>query len=308
MLAIMVAFALTAARTASAELSGGQSGALNRVSAGTHVLGFGNAVTALTNDPATILVNPSGAALMRNGKLVVSHTRLPMDRTIGVVGFGRQIDQRAGFAVTWVSGHVDGVTRYDANGIPTGTIGNSENALTMAFGTSFQHVVFGVATKWYRLELDNRSSTSWSMSIGAMYEPVVGLRFGASVRDVGGDLRWFTERTEGQLQVNDPFPKTFSAGASYTYQPFGLTGAVSYENVDDEGSYAHLGVSWRVVRQLTVRAGYRSLNLQDSVHDAALSGGVTLSTGFGGNRVNIDYGVTDDLFGLIHSIGFRFDL
>jgi hypothetical protein len=288
---------------------GGQAAPLYRFGAGTHVLGVGGAVVSLAHDPATTLHNPSGAALTRGGKIVASQTRLPFDRSINVLGFGRQIDPRAGFTITWVNAGVDNVMGYDADGEPQELIENSENALSFAFGTRYNKFVGGVAAKWYRIALDDKSSNNWSLSIGVTILPMEGLRIGASIRDVGDDLSWKDDLTESQQSANsDPFPRTFELGASYTLSAVDVTGAAMYEGVEGEGEYLHLGASWHVVRALTLRAGTRWLNVTESAREPALTAGASVNAEIDYAIVSFDYAVIDDHLGMVHSFGIRFEL
>jgi hypothetical protein len=294
---------------------GGQAAPLYRFGAGAHVLGLGGAVVSLAHDPVTTLHNPSGAALTRGGKIVVSQTRLPFDRTINVLGFGRQIDPRAGFTVTWVNAGVDNVMGRDADGEEQESIENSENALSFAFGTRYNKFVGGVAAKWYRIALDdqspnessNKSSNNWSLSIGVTILPMEGLRIGASIRDVGDDLSWNDD--DSQLAPRkDTFPRTFELGASYTLSAVDVTGAVMYEGVEGEGEYLHFGASWHVVRALTLRAGTRWVNVTDSAREPALTAGASVNAEIDYAIVSFDYAVIDDHLGPVHSFGIRFEL
>lgn len=289
--------------------SGGQTGTLYRFGSGAHVLGFGGAVVSLAHDPVSVLFNPSGAALGGKGKFAASHTRLPMDRSINVIGFGRQIDQRAGFAVTWVNAGVDGLVRYDASGNADGSLSNSENAVAFSFGAQVgPQVLAGVTAKWYQMSLDARTSANWMLSAGMTFSPMPNVRVGLTARDVGGDIGWFTERPQGQLEIDDPFPRTIALGVSYTAPSLGVTGAVNYENVNMDGAYLHLGVSWLVVERLRLRAGYRWIELGEGSREPALTSGATFWLPFGESTIGIDYSAMQDVFGLAHTIGLRFDV
>ena len=306
-LAVAVA-ALAATSTPATEGTGGQAGALYRYGCGAHVLGLGSAVMTLSHGPVSVLANPSGAAAAGRGSWVASHTRLPMDRSINVLGFARQMDERAGFAVTWVNAGVDGLVRYDADGANTGTLDNSENAVAFTFGTRYKMMLAGVSAKWYRIELDDRSAANWMLSVGVTVNPMPDLRIAGVIRDVGGDLRWNSEAQAGQVQIDDPFPSTSGLGVSYAFRPVSVTAAVNYEKTDRDGEYVHYGVSWAVMQQLRVRAGYRWFAITDGSHEPAITGGATIHTRFGDGTIGFDYAAVQDVFGLVHSIGVRYEL
>ena len=314
-LLLLAIFALAAAAASSANAaksSGGHAGALYRFGLGTRTLGFAGAVVSLAHDPTTVLVNPAGAAFGGRGALIGSHTSMALDRSINVLGFGRQLDPRAGFSIAWVNAGVDGLVGYDGNGNVTGTLDDSENTIAMSFGSRFGRVAAGVTAKWYRYHLSTRSSSGWAFDAGFMAEPFSGFRVGAAIRDLVGKLVWTTNREEGQIPIEDAFPTTLAAGVSYQILPLRTSVAADYERVQEEGEYLHFGVSWQVVRQLRLRAGYRWLGVRASAHKATPTAGATLTTnlmaiGFGDSQVSFDYAVLNEPLGLVHSLGVKFD-
>lgn len=284
---------------------GGRAGSLYRFGLGTRPLGFGGAVVSLAHDPATILVNPAGAAFSGSGSLVGSHTWMALDRSINVVGVARQIDANAGISVAWVNAGVDNVPGYDMNGDPTGTLDNGENTVVVTFANRFGPVAAGASAKWYRYRLADHTSSGWTLDVGLMATPLAGVRVGLAMRDLVGALVWTTEREQGQSRTEDTFPRTITVGGSYYAALIRTTFAADYENVDQEGDYLHVGVSWKVVEPVHLRAGYRWIELTESAHDPTFTAGLTVTTDFGDSQVSFDYGVLDEPLGLVHSLGIR---
>lgn len=284
---------------------GGRAGALYRFGLGTRPLGFGGAVVSLAHDPATILVNPAGAAFSGSGALVGSHTRMALDRSINVLGYARQIDANAGVGFAWVNAGVDDVPAFDGDGNRGGMLDNGENTIVLTFANRFGWVAGGVSAKWYRYRLADRTTSGWTLDIGFITTPFYGLRLGAAMRDPVGALIWSTEREEGQFRTEDAFPRTITAGASYHLALIRTTFAADYENVAGEGNYLHVGASWEALDRLRLRAGYRWIELTDSAHEPTFTAGVTLSTDFGDSRVSFDYAVLSEPLGLVHSVGVR---
>ncbi len=285
---------------------GGRAGALYRFGLGARPLGFGGAVVSLAHDPATILVNPAGAAFSGKGSLVGSHTLMPLDRSINILGLARQIDANAGVSFAWVNAGVDGVPGFDGDGNPTGTLENSENTFVVTFANRFGWIAGAASAKWYHYRLADRTTSGWTLDVGLMATiPLTGVRVGLAMRDPVGALIWNTEREQGQFRTEDSFPRTITAGASYEVAPIRTTVAADYESVEHEGEYLHVGISWEAMDRLRLRAGYRWIGLADSAHDRTFTAGVTVTTNFGDSRVSFDYAVLSEPLGLVHSLGIR---
>jgi hypothetical protein len=289
----------------SASSFGGQAAALQRYGPGAS--GFAGAAVSLAHDPVSFLLNPAGAAYIGSGSISGTTTMLPMDRTLNVLGFGRRLPPRAGFGVTWVNSGVEGVVGYDTDGNPTGSLTNAENALAFTFATRFSIVALGVSAKWYHYALDDQTSAGWAVNLGMMAELASGFRVGAAARDIGGKLRWTTDGQQGQIIVDDAFPLVLAAGASYMLAPAGVTIAADYERIENEGSYANIGLSWRLNRQFRLRTGYRRLGLSSAPsHEGSPTAGIEFATRFSGGLLQLRYAARSDPFGLVHSLGFRF--
>jgi len=287
---------------------GGHAGALSRVGFGARTLGFGGAVVSLAHDPASILVNPAGAAYSGGGIIVGSHTFMSLDRSINVLGFARRIDPHAGFSFAWVNSGVGAVPGYDADGNPTGTLDNTENAIALTFGNRLGWLAAGVSAKWFQYRLDSRTSSGWTFDLGLLATPYPGLSFGASVRDLVGSLIWSTDVANGTLRTEDGFPLVVTAGASYRVDPLRTTVASDFESVEGEGEYLHFGASWQPADWLRLRAGYRWLNIGKGAHQATPTAGLSVVTGFGDGFVSFDYAVLGEPLGLVHSLGVELRL
>jgi hypothetical protein len=290
----------------SADSYGGQAAALTRCGAGARVQSMGGAVVSLAYDPATVLVNPSGATFAGKGTVTLGHSRLSEDRRINVIGFSRQIDKQAGFSFVWVNAGVDDVPGFDLDGNPTGTLDNSENSITTTFARRFGWFAAGVSARWYRFQLDTRSTTGWAFDFGVTVLPMRNLRLGAALRDVVGDVTWNTTTATGQLQRKESVPKSASLGASYKIDEIRTTIATDYEWVDREGQYLHTGASFAASRMLTLRGGYRWLPIGSSAREGTLTAGISLNFGLGAGGMIIDYAVMNERLGVVQSFGLRF--
>ena len=295
-------------QTAWAGSSGGQSAPLSRYCAGTQPLSVGGAVVSLATDPATILVNPSGAAYSRDGNFVANYTMLPMDRSIGFLGYSRQMDQFAGFSLSWVHSGVDGVKAYDADGNRAGDLDNSENLIAASFARRINWVSLGVSAKWYRIALDEESASAWAFDFGVTATPLVGLRIGAAVRDLIGTLDWNEGQTSTTYPNKTDVPMTLAVGTSYLYFPLRTTFAVDYERTEGEGQYLHGGASVHVTDQFRLRAGYRWLPIGSAAHEGGLTAGASFAIEVGASRLFVDYSILNDVFGMVHSIGLRYSV
>ena len=304
----LLAFAVLAFCSGTARASGGYANPLYRYGIGSNVLGVGGAVVSLAYDPASILVNPAGAAFAGRGRIAASHSALAFDRTINFIGFSRQIDPQAGFSVSWVNSGVSDLIGYDLSGNSTGPLDNSSNTVAATFASKFGPIAAGVSAKWHRVSLNKQQSAGWSFNVGALARPLPGFSIGVCARDLLGTTVWTTETDVGQLRSEDTFPVTLSGGVSYAVARLRTTLAADFEHVGSEGDYLHLGTSVVVNQYLRVRAGYRWIGIAESCRKAAFAGGIGLSTAFGDNRVHFDYSVLNEALGAAHSLGMAFEL
>lgn len=291
-----------------AHASGGHANALYRFGVGANVLGVGGAVVSLASDPASILVNPAGAAYAGRGSFAASHTALAMDRTINLIAMARQLDPRAGFSIAWINSGVQDLIGYDLSGNPTGALQNGDNTIVATFGSRFGPIAGGVSAKWHRIGLNNQHSSGWAFNVGLLASPLPGLSVGASVRDLLGTTVWTTETASGQLRSEDSFPVTLAAGAAYEIERLRTTLAANLEHVDGEGDYLHLGASVGIYEYIRLRAGYRWIGLAQPSRKAALAAGVSVFTGFGDHRIQLDYSVLNESLGVAHSLGMIYAL
>lgn len=184
---------------------------------------------------------------------------------------------RAGLVVNTVG--VDGLTRAQENAAGgLVSVGGEFDARDWAVSGHYGWMVnedigVGVAARWIRSTLDDVSADAFAADLGVRMRvrSVEGLTVGASVTNLGTGMKF--------LNTRDDLPWAVRAGAAMRLRGLNLllaTDIVKYADRDVDGG---VGVEWRPVDLLRLRAGYRS---------AGRDVGQGLTAGFGVNLLGFE--------------------
>ncbi|MDP6124534.1 MAG: hypothetical protein QGH20_02115 [Candidatus Latescibacteria bacterium] len=298
---------LASGAVASQQEYGGAAGAMFRFGYGSRAMGLGGAVVSIAQDLSSVLFNPAGAARLGGGRAELGLTVLPLNRRLQFLGIGQRVDSRVGWTLTWLSAGVGDLRGYDGNGEPTGSLDFREQQFAFSFGyRTGSSMALGVSGKHYRHRLADDSTYGWGIDIGVIAQPYPGLQIGFAARDLGGEVIWEETENDNRISVGDRYRTVYAMGASYRPLLVKVLFVVDVERVRHEGTYINAGVSYSPAAKVILRAGVRRIPVGDGAVDPAPTAGITVRPKLGARQVGIDYAVTTDTFGTVHTLGLVF--
>jgi len=259
----------------------GESGFLSlRIGVGAREAGMGNSGVASSQGAAAIYWNPANLAFTDyKTDLLLQH-----QRWLGLFNAEAAIlAHRTKFAdlgVSFNGFYSDKIERYDDQevGIPKGTF----RPYDVVFGISLSRKIvesfaLGVAVKMLHQEIDVYSDTGYAFDFFLSHKAVIeGLIFGASLTNFGSDIQLNQEPF--------PLPTAFRIGAAYAPAGSFFHGKVTFAGdviVPNDGTEkAHVGLEWRLISELALRAG-SNLNYD--------SRGLTFGAGFHKGIIGVGY-------------------
>ena len=264
-----------------------------------------NGIEALYQNPAGLVSNQGTSALF---------SRMSYVADIGINHFGvaqRVGSNQVGLTVTaWDFGDIPLQTEED----PEINADNTWDALFATVGLSYarqftDRISAGVTAKYISERIDNMNAGTVAFDAGMTYTVgETGLRFGVSLKNVGGSLTYggdglirtgsFAGNDKGQQRITklDPadteLPSLLNVGATYTRQ-LGASASVAFlgnfrSNAYVEDQFSG-GIEFGLANIFFARGGYQwSQDLDDNFYSGwNLGAGLNLEVS--GRMLNVDY-------------------
>ncbi len=328
-LSLILLLALLPSMTARAQFGGltktGMSAAtFLSIEVGPRAKAMGGAFTGRADDASALYWNPSGLAHLQNNTLIASHAEWLADINFDFIGIALPVE---GFGTLGAS--ITSLTmpemRVRTVLQPEGT-GELFNASDLAIGLSYARALtgrfaIGANFKYIRQKIYNSTAQTIAFDFGGLFRSEFrGLSFGMSISNFGGDMK--LDGTDTQVEVdispnefgnNDrvfanletedfQLPLTLRMGIAMDLiqtMPNRLTVAVDGVVPNDNAQYLNVGAEYAFRDLLALRAGYRTLFLEDSEE------GLTLGVGFhyelfANTALGVDYSFTD--FGILENV------
>lgn len=290
---LLFIFAAALGRSAATEpeILGGHEGWLDRMGAGIHELGMGNAATALEDAQPAAYWNPALLPFNRRTALGVGADVRSLDRNGGFASVQGRVAANMGMGIGLVNRGDFNVAAYDADEKPLGTARPQSIASFVGMGVrTSRNNAFGASLQWYSTDLDIGSSTGNVNVIGILN---LGwyrrwndrLKTGVVIRNLGlnGDLSADFDQTVLSVDetasgfertATDFFPKTLVIAGLYTLDAWKRSFDLAAEVMDyqlkpelyslDAEFHTQdfrLGVDCHWNEAMSLRAGYDRGNL-----------------------------------------------
>jgi len=263
---------------------------------GPRAAAMGEAFTSIAGDASSLYWNPAGLGRLSGWLVAASHhqwfTGITDEVLHGAVRAGPGV---LGFGVAY-SGE-GGIESWTEENQPGDTFGVWDGMLTCGYGTklSGRHLLGG-AVKLVTEDLHVEQGWGAGLDVGFQTRLLPRLSVGAAVRHLGA--AWFGVGMEG-------LPTELAAGASYVTA--GIVAALDVVVPFDNVPNVRLGLEYMPVKELALRAGYRT-GPQDLRALGALSG-FCAGAGFNAGRLGVDYAFAPyGELGAVHRIGLRLGL
>ncbi|RMG61010.1 MAG: hypothetical protein D6715_14430 [Calditrichaeota bacterium] len=294
------------------------------IGVGARALGMGSAFTAMADDPSALYWNPAGIAKLTRNGVILNHTewiaQTRFDYLGGVFHTGRY--GTIGFSLTSLTMDDMEVTTIDE---PDGT-GQLFNASDFAASLTYamrltDRFSIGLTGRVIRQIIWQMDAVGFGVDIGVHYQtPFSGLTFGATMRNFGTKMRLQGKNTlvlhdpdpsttgnNGRIPANQqteswPLPLTFRVGLAYQLLNSSTHRArlsLDAEHPNDNYESLHLGGEYVFRNVVAVRAGYRSMFLDQSEESITLGAGLFYPL-LGNVMVHLDFAYID--FGLLDSV------
>lgn len=303
------------------------------IGVGARAIGMGGAYAAISNDVSGIYWNPAGTALMKHGEAGFVHTEWVADisydniATIIPMGNGMVI---GGFVTTV------GMDEMEVRTVemPEGT-GEFFRTSNFAFGLTYgmrltDRLSLGANAKYIREQIWHMNASTMALDMGLLFKtPFKDLNIGMSISNFGPDMQMkgHDASVNHDIDPNNPgnnedirasldtekwsLPLTFRVGLSmpvYKGVNDQFLVAVDAVHPNDNYEYLNLGGEWSWREWAFLRAGWKTLFLDDT--EQGFTAGVGMKFSVQGNVKFImdvayaDFGRLDQV--VRYSLGLQF--
>lgn len=296
-----------------------------KIAAGARPIGMGGTYTALATDVLAVYWNPAGLSrIVGNGEAIFNHAEWLAETDYDVAAFSMNLGNAGAVAANVISFRTpeELVRTIEA---PEGT-GQRWDANMIALGVSYainltDRFSIGLSGKFIQERIFNVSAQGGAVDLGILYyTPVKNLVLGAAVTNFGSKMRLDGRdlyinvaplNESGAVQEVPAKYRTESYDLPLNMR-FGLAWrAVNTENIqlllaadgnqpNDNSEYINSGLELGVRNTVFLRAGYKSLFLDNS--EEGLTFGAGLKYNVVGTYLKFDFGWAD--YGRLTNVKF----
>jgi len=301
------------------------------IGVGARAQAMGGAFTAITQDATAMYWNTAGIGRLSGFEATFSHIDWILDANYDYFGIATSINEIFSVGAN--------VTIFGVGEQPVRTVelvegtGEFYTAQDVAIGVSLalnltDRFSFGINAKFIDQRIWHSSATGFAIDVGAIYlTQFKGLQLGFSISNFGTDMQM---SGRDLLNVVDPdiinegvdnisvdyetgsfaLPLLFRFGVSYQLILSSIssetTFAVDLLKPNNDQESVNLGMEYLIFNTLALRAGYRSLFLDENTGGLSLGVGLILSPSGSNFEVIVDYAYVDlGLLNAVHNFGLN---
>lgn len=301
------------------------------IGVGARAQAMGGAFTAITQDATSMYWNTAGIGRLTGLEATFSHINWILDTNYDYFGIATSINENFSVGAN--------ITIFGVGEQPVRTVrlvdgtGEFYTAQDVAIGVSFainltDRFSFGINTKFINQTIWHSSASGFAIDVGAIYlTQFKGLQLGFSISNFGTDMQ-----ISGRdlLNVVDPdiinegvdnlpvnyetgsfaLPLLFRFGVSYqlilSSISSEMTFAVDLLKPNNDQESVNLGMEYLIFNTFALRAGYRSLFLDENTGGLSFGFGLILSPSNSKFEVIVDYAYVDlGLLNAVHNFGLN---
>jgi len=300
---------------------------------GPRAIAMGGAFVATANDVSSLYWNSAGAAKMNGSGALFAHSSWFADIKYNWAGAVIDLGDAGVFGASITSldyGEMELTTLREPEGTG-GTFGASDMAIALTYAKALtDRFSIGGTVKYISQNIWNSSASTVALDFGVLFHSdIAGLRIGATISNLGGDMRISGKDLNVQHDVdqtifgnndqilatldtdNWPLPLTFKIGLAMDIiemENHVVTIAADALHPSDNKESVNVGMEYHLFNMIALRAGYKSLFLDNTEEGLTLGFGLNydFTDSFG---LSIDYAY--QTFGLLNdtqhfSIGVNF--
>ncbi len=301
------------------------------IGVGARAQAMGGAFTAITQDATAMYWNTAGISRLSRFEATFSHIDWILDTNFDYFGIVTPISEILSVGAN--------VTIFGVGEQPVRTVeivegtGEFYTAQDVAIGVSFSlnltdRFSFGINAKYINQRIWHSSAIGFAIDVGAIYlTQFKGLQLGFSISNFGTDMQM---SGRDLLNVVDPdiinegvdnisvnyetgsfvLPLLFRFGTSYqlilSSISSEMTFAVDLLKPNNDQESINLGMEYLIFNTFALRAGYRSLFLDENTGGLSLGTGLKLSLSDSKFEVIVDYAYVDlGLLNAVHNFGLN---
>jgi len=252
---------------------GGYAGAFLRMGIAARSEAMGRAYVAMVGGNESAFFNPASVAMFQQRELNTSFRPLSLDRSFAYIGIGLPIHPKAdssgralngGLSLSWIHAGVNNIDARDSDGEKYASLASAENAFNLSFALQpHPRAAIGIGLRvvmnrftGVTQDNGNLSSNSFGFDLGALIEPVEGIRVGFAARNLNLKYSWNTQDVYERGTTNfDKFPRAVSAGVAISRIMPWLTLAADYEKRQFRDGALHIGALASYRNFVQVRLG-----------------------------------------------------
>ena len=258
-------------------------GAFSRIGFGARGIGFGNALSSITEGQLVSYYNPAITPFQESNSVQAGYSFLSLDRSLNFLSFTRKFDfysskdtvlntrkprTTAGLSLGVINSGVGKIDGRDNNGLPTGELSTSENQFFIGLAARVsEKLSLGIAVKFFYYKLyEEVNSNGLGFDVGALYRVNENFNVSLVIADINSKYKWDTSPIYEQEGIisEDKFPNLRKIGVSYRNKELGILGAVEFENSDAKSNILRAGVEYNVYDQFYIRGGLDQFNLNNT--------------------------------------------
>jgi hypothetical protein len=284
-----------------------EAGAFSRMGFGARGIGFGNALSSITEGELVSYYNPAVTPYQENNSFLAGYSFLSLDRALNFLSYTRKFDfystkdtiesrkprTTAGLSVGILNSGVTNIDGRDNNGISTGDLSTSENQFFMGLAARIsEKISIGLNIKFYYYKLYEKiNSNSLGFDIGALYRLNENFNISLVISDINSKYKWDTAPIYEQngITTEDKFPNLRKIGVSYRNKEIGILGAIEFENSSSQTNILRAGVEYNIYEKLFIRGGVDEFNLDNLDWPIVPSLGFSYFKAFTGFVVGVEY-------------------
>jgi len=282
----------------SVSAQGGYAGAFLRMGIAARSEAMGRAYVAMIEGNESAFFNPASVAMLQRRELNTSFRPLTLDRSFAYIGLGLPIHPKAdsagralngGLSLSWVHAGVDNIDARDSDGEKYASLSSAENAFNLSFALQpHRRAAIGIGLRvvmnrfaGVTQKSGDLSTSSFGFDLGALLEPIEGVRLGFAARHLNLKYSWNTQEVYERGTTNfDKFPRAVSAGVAVSRIAPWLTLAAEYEKREFRDGALHVGAL----------AGFRQLvQIRLGLNDSQPTFGAGYAFGLFGKRSELHY-------------------
>jgi hypothetical protein len=245
---------LLAVHAYSASDDAGLAGPYLRNGVGARPMGMGGAFTAIAEGPEATYYNPAGMAFDLKLGVELSYKSMSLDRHLSHAAISFPIRNEAAMAASWVNAGVGDVTGRGSSEQITGDISNNQNAFTLSFAKAVDSsIAIGGTLRYLQEKLDNLSSFTIGLDLGAKARIARMILIGATVQNIGSILRWDSSKYWGDngSSYDERFPLVARLGLAGNILSGRLIPAVDFEKSGTMNIRFRAGAEYWFVKTVT---------------------------------------------------------